>query len=78
MKQKEIEEEHDAKFDVDYLFTLGEILDLVELFFATAKKDTSKIQIRNREEVYNALTDRKYLIKSWSKGSRESVSEALK
>ena len=39
-------EEEDAKsIDVDQLFRLSEIVFLVELAFATAKEDTSKIQI---------------------------------
>jgi hypothetical protein len=44
--------------DVDQLFRLSEIAFLVELAFAAAEKDTSKIQIKNRQDVYNALTDK--------------------
>jgi hypothetical protein len=69
-KQKQKEEE-DAKSDVDYLFTLGEIAFLVELAFATAKKETSKIKIRNREDVYNALTDRETFDKLLQQGLDE-------
>jgi hypothetical protein len=53
-------QEAEAKsIDVDQLFQLSEIAFLVELAFATAQeKDTSKIPIKNRQDVYNALTDR--------------------
>jgi hypothetical protein len=58
-KEEEEEEEEGAKsIDVDQLFQLSEIAFLVEQAFAEAKKDTSKIQIKNRRDVYNALTDR--------------------
>jgi hypothetical protein len=36
--------------------------------FATAEKDTSKIQIRNRQDAYNALTDRETFDKLMQKG----------
>ena len=56
------EEEKEAKsIDVDQLFQLSEIVFLVELAFAAAKEDTSKIQIKNRQDVYRALTDRETL-----------------
>jgi hypothetical protein len=55
-------EDKEAKsVDVDQLFRLSEIAFLVELAFAEAEKDTSKIQIKNRKDVYNALTDRETL-----------------
>jgi hypothetical protein len=47
--------------DVDQLFRLSEIAFLVELAFAEAEKDTSKIRIESRQDVYNALTDRERL-----------------
>jgi hypothetical protein len=50
--------EETRSIDVDQLFQLSEIAFLVELAFATAEEDTSKIQIKNRQDVYNALTDR--------------------
>ena len=59
--EKKKEENEKQKFDVDYLFQLSEIAFLVELAFAEAEKDTSKIQIKNVEDVYNALTDRETL-----------------
>ena len=66
---KEEEEEEEAKsIDVDQLFQLSEIEFLVELVFAIAEKDTSKIQIRNRQDAYNALTDRETFDKLMQKG----------
>lgn len=50
MEEKEEEEEEEVKsiiIDVDQLFRLSEIAFLVELAFATAEKNTSKIQIKN-------------------------------
>jgi hypothetical protein len=55
------EEEPKSIIDVDQLFQLSEIAFLVELAFATAEKDISKIQIKNRQDVYHALTDREML-----------------
>lgn len=55
------EEEEAKSIDVDQLFQLSEIAFLVELVFATAEEDTAKIQIKNRQDVYNALTDRETL-----------------
>jgi hypothetical protein len=57
-EQEEEEEEEAKSIDVEQLFQLSEIAFLVELAFATAEKDTAKIQIRNRQDVYNALTDK--------------------
>jgi hypothetical protein len=66
------EEEEEAKsIDVDQLFQLAEIAFLVELAFATAKEDTSKIQIKNRQDVYNALTDRETFDKLLRQGLNE-------
>lgn len=42
--------------DVNQLFQLSEIAPLVELAFATTGKDSSKNQIKNRQDVYRALT----------------------
>jgi hypothetical protein len=61
-EKKEEEEEESKSIDVDQLFQLSEIAFLVELAFAAAEdKDTSKIQIKNVQDVYNALTDRETL-----------------
>ena len=44
---------------------------LVELAFAKAQKDTSSIQIKNVEDVYNALTDRETFDKLLQQGLDE-------
>jgi hypothetical protein len=54
-------EEAKSTIDVDQLFRLSEIAFLVELAFAKAQNDTSKVPIKNREDVYHALTDRETL-----------------
>jgi hypothetical protein len=63
------EEEKEAKsIDVDQLFQLSEIAFLVELAFAAAEKDTSKVPIKNVQDVYNALTDREKFDKLLQQG----------
>jgi hypothetical protein len=42
------EEEETKSIDVDQIFQLSEIAFLVELAFATAERDISEIQIKNR------------------------------
>jgi hypothetical protein len=58
---KEKEKKAKPIIDVDQLFHLSGIAFLVELAFAAAEKDTSRIKITNRQDVYNALTDRETL-----------------
>jgi hypothetical protein len=67
------EEEEEAKsIDVDQLFQLSEIAFLVELAFATAgEEDTSKIQIKNCQDLYHALTDRETFDKLLQQGLDE-------
>ena len=47
-----------AKFDVEDLFELAKIAFAVEIALAVARKDTSAIQIKNKQDLYQALTDR--------------------
>jgi hypothetical protein len=56
-----VDKEAKSTIDVGQLFRLSGIAFLVELAFAEAEKDTSKIRIKNRRDVYNALTDRETL-----------------
>jgi hypothetical protein len=71
-EEEEEEEEEEAKsIDVDQLFQLSEIALLVERAFIRAEKDTSKIQIKNRQDVYNALTDRETFDKLLQQGLDE-------
>jgi hypothetical protein len=68
---KQEQEEAKSIIDVDKLFQLSEIAFLVELAFATAEEDTSKIQIKNRQDVYRALTDREIFDKLLQQGLDE-------
>ena len=51
------------KFDVEDLFELEKMVFAVEIALAIARKDTSAVQIRNKQELYHALTDRDTLYK---------------
>jgi hypothetical protein len=48
----------DTKFDVEDLFELASIAFAVEIVLAVARKDTSAIQIRNKQDIYQGLTNR--------------------
>jgi hypothetical protein len=48
----------DAKFDVKNLFELQKMAFAVEIALAVARKDTSVIQIKNKQDLYRALTNR--------------------
>ena len=50
-----------AKFDVEDLFELASMAFAVEIAFAVARKDTSAIQIKNKQDLYRALTNREML-----------------
>jgi hypothetical protein len=52
-----------ANFDVEDLYELEKMVFAVEIGLAVAKKDTSAVQIRNKQELYHALTDRETLHK---------------
>jgi hypothetical protein len=52
-----------ANFDVEDLFELEKMAFAVEFALAVAEKDTSAVQIRNKQELYHALTDRETLYK---------------
>lgn len=78
VEEKEEEEGEEVKsiiIDVDQLFQLSEIAFLVELAFATAEKNTSKIQIKNVQDVYNALTDKVTFDKPLQQGLDEEHQE---
>lgn len=47
-----------AKFDVDDLFESANVAFAVEIALAVARKDTSPIQIKNKQDHYQALTNR--------------------
>ena len=50
--------ELDARFDVDHLFELAKMAFAVEISLAVARRDTSSVQIRNKQDLYMALTNR--------------------
>jgi hypothetical protein len=78
VEEKEEEGGEEVKsiiIDVDQLFQLSEIAFLVELAFATAEKNTSKIQIKNVQDVYNALTDKETFDKLLQQGLDEEHQE---
>ena len=47
-----------AKFDVKDLFELANIAFAVEIAVAVTKRDTSAIQIKNKQDLYQSLTNR--------------------
>jgi hypothetical protein len=51
-------ERSSAKFDVEDLFELANMAFAVEISLAVARKDTSAIQIKNKQDLYQALTNR--------------------
>jgi hypothetical protein len=50
-----------AEFKVEDLFELANIAFAVEIALAVARKDTSVVQIKNKQDLYQALTDREML-----------------
>jgi hypothetical protein len=48
----------DMLFDVDDLFRLHKMAFAVEISLAKARKDDSEIRIKNKEELFQALTDK--------------------
>ena len=47
-----------ANFDIENLFELQEMAFAVEIALAVARKDSSTIQIKNKQDLYQALTNR--------------------
>jgi hypothetical protein len=50
-----------SKFDVDYLFELEKMVFAVEIAFGKTENRNSKLHIKNKQELYHALTDRETL-----------------
>ena len=50
-----------ARFDVEDLFELANMAFAVEIALAVARKDTSAIQIKNKQDLYQVLTNREML-----------------
>jgi hypothetical protein len=51
----------DARFNVEDLFELASMAFAVEISLAVSRKDTSIIQIKNKQDLYQALTNREML-----------------
>ncbi len=52
----------DAKFNVEDLFELDNMAFVVEIALAVARKDTSVIQIKNKQDLYHVLTNREMFV----------------
>ena len=48
----------DTKFGVDDLYDLASMAFAVEISLAVARKDSSTVQIKNKQDLYQALTNR--------------------
>ena len=48
----------DARFNVENLFELANIAFVVEIALTVARKDSSILRVKNREDLYQALTSR--------------------
>ncbi len=57
----EKKKEADATFNVEDLFELDSMAFAVEIALAVARKDSSTVQIRNKQDLYRALTNREML-----------------
>jgi hypothetical protein len=50
-----------ARFNVEDLFEMADMAFAVEIALAVARKDTSSVQIRNKQDLYQTLTNREKL-----------------
>jgi len=53
--------ESDKRFNVEDLFELAKMAFAVEISLAVARKDSSNVQIKNKQDLYQALTNREML-----------------
>jgi len=53
--------ESNARFNVEDLFELASMAFAVEIALAVARKDSSAVHIKNKQDLYQALTDREML-----------------
>ena len=58
----------DTKFGVDNLYDLASMAFAVEIALAVARKDTSTVRIKNRQDLYQALTNRETFDKILEQG----------
>ena len=66
MKETDSKEDNDpgamnSNFNVEDLFRLEKMAFAVEISLAKARKEDSRIRIRNKEELLHALTDKETL-----------------
>ena len=68
-----------SNFDVDDLYRLQRMAFTVEIAFAKARKEDSRIRIRNKEELLHALTDKETLTRILEQGTEaHEVSEDIR
>jgi hypothetical protein len=58
-----------SNLDVGDLFKLHKMAFAVEISFAKARKEDSRIRVRNKEELFHALTDKEKFTKILEQGS---------
>jgi hypothetical protein len=57
-KDKKVSKNKDTDFDINDLFELEKMAFAVEVAFAKTEDHTSKVHLKNKQELYHALTDR--------------------
>ena len=67
-----------STFDVEDLFKLEKMAFAVEISLAVAEKKDSRIRIRDKEELFNALTDKGMLTKVIEQASEAEASEDIR
>lgn len=68
-----------SNFDVEDLFRLEEMAFAVEISLAKARKEDSRIRIRNKEDLFQALADKETLAKILEQGTEaREVSEDIR
>ncbi len=65
----------DARFNVEDLFELANMAFAVEISLAVARRDISAIQIKNKQDLYGALTNRELFNASLEQGLNYILSD---
>jgi hypothetical protein len=66
-----------STFDAEDLFKLEKMAFAVEISLAIAEREDSRIRIRDKEELFNALTDKDMLTKILEQASEAEASEDI-
>ena len=75
----EVNNDQDKMFYVDDLFRLHKMAFAVEISFAKARKEDSRLRVRNKEELFHALTNKETLAKILEQGTEAyEVSEDIR